>query len=106
MSSVTKVVFRVWKWKNESGVIALFPELPTDPYGWYCESYMHVGQHAGADYERVIERTRPATEEEYADLMRELEDIGYNLEVRQHETPQMREKRLERAGKWRQHENS
>jgi hypothetical protein len=41
------VVFR--KWRDGFGVIALFPEIPTDLYGRYCESYEAIGQHGGAD---------------------------------------------------------
>ena len=37
------VVFR--KWRNGFGVIALFPEIPADLYGYYCESYESIGQH-------------------------------------------------------------
>ena len=71
------VVFR--KWKDGFGVIALFPEIPTDLYGYYCESYEHVGQHGGADYFGVIMNTRPASTEECADLAEELTNIGYQL---------------------------
>ena len=71
------VVFR--KWRDGFGVISLFPEIPTDLYGYYCESYEHVGQHGGADYFGVIMNTRPANEEEYADLAEELRIIGYDL---------------------------
>ena len=61
-------------------VIALFPEM--DAGFGQCESYMHVGQHSGADYRGVISITRPAKPSEYASLKRELENIGYNLDVR------------------------
>ncbi len=71
------VVFR--KWRDGFGVIALFPEIPTDLYGRYCDSYEHVGQHGGADYHGVIMNTRPANEEESADLVEELTRIGYQL---------------------------
>jgi len=71
------VVFR--KWRDGFGIIALFPELPTDLYGYYCESYEHVGQHGGADYFGVIMNTRPANSEESTDLYEELTSIGYVL---------------------------
>lgn len=57
-----KVVFR--KWKDTGDVIALFPELPSDIYGWFCDSYEHVGQHSGADYHGVIRQTVPAAPHE------------------------------------------
>ena len=57
----------------------LFPEIPADLYGQYCDSYEHVGQHGGADYHGVIMNTRPANTEESADLVEELTRIGYQL---------------------------
>ena len=76
----TKVVFRVWKGEFEGDVIALFPDI--DEGHGSCSSYMHVGQHAPASYYHMITRTRPAKPAEYASLKRELENIGYNLDVR------------------------
>lgn len=74
---VSVVIFRTWKSTNS--VIALFPY---DTFGnGTCTSYEHVGQHGGANYSGVMEATRPATPEEYADLKTELESIGYNLRV-------------------------
>ena len=54
MSQADIVVFR--RWQN-GDVIALFPELPADLYGEYCDAYEHVGQHGGADYFGVIQKT-------------------------------------------------
>jgi len=71
------VVFR--KWLDGFGIIALFPELPADLYGRYCDSYEHVGQHGGADYQGVIMNTRPANDEDSVDLAEELTRIGYKL---------------------------
>ena len=78
----TKVVFRVWKGaKHEKNpVIALFPDI--DEGHGDCTSYMHVGQHGAASYAGCIKITRPAKPSEYASLKRELENIGYNLDVR------------------------
>jgi hypothetical protein len=74
----TVVVFRVWK--GIGTVIALFPGI--DEGRGYCSSYEHVGQHSGADYSGVIQKTRPATPNEYQDLLKELRRIGYNLTIR------------------------
>ena len=63
-------------------MIALFPELPSDPHGAFCLSYEHVGQHGGAFYAGVIGATLPAKPEEYASLKAELESIGYDLQIR------------------------
>jgi hypothetical protein len=75
----TKVVFRVWPGGD---VLALFPEEPGDCDGRFCSSYMHVGQHSSADYTGCIQATRPAQPVEYADLAKELERIGYVLDIR------------------------
>jgi hypothetical protein len=77
----TKVIFRKWRKKEGGDVIALFPEIAsTVGKPQYCESYQHVGQHSGADPD-IVNVTEPATEAEYAPLMRELEKIGYRLKV-------------------------
>jgi hypothetical protein len=89
---ITAVVFRKWNQKHGGGIIALFPQIPSDSYGWHILSYEHIGQHGGADYQGVIDRTVPATEAEYSGLKRELEDIGYNLEAYKRQTAKMREK--------------
>lgn len=81
----TVVIFRYYDHGEFKGdVDALFPywfENAEESYN--CMSYAHIGQHGGADYQGVMSRTRPATAEEYADLKRELESLGYNLDVRQ-----------------------
>lgn len=72
---ITEVIFRMFNGE----VLALFPyeigTLEFDSVG----SYMHIGQHSSADYSHCISDSRPATEEEYKDLNKELENIGYNL---------------------------
>lgn len=88
------VIFR--KWKDSGSVIAFMPTLPSDVQNWYhCDSYMHVGQHGGADYSRLISQTVLATEEEYRDLKAELERYPYfyNFKVYQREHPWMRQER-------------
>ena len=77
--AITKVIFRVWKDNQE--VIALFPEVPADINGFLCSSYQHVGQHGAADYDLVISRTTPAKPDQYRELQKELETLGYCLEV-------------------------
>lgn len=97
----TKVIFRKFK---DGDVFALFPEIPGtyDPYT--CLSYMHVGQHGSTSVD-VVDRTKPASPEEYADLKAELENYGsdpderYDLEIvykftQKHQ--EAREKELER----------
>ena len=69
------VVIRVWK-SNNSDVFALFPTIPA--FGHYVTSYQHVGQHASADYNLCLSKSRPATEAEAAPLLEELRQRGYN----------------------------
>lgn len=69
------VVFRTWR--DSGTIIALFPELPADLFGRYCDSYEHVGQHGGADYDLVVRHTVPATADEAESLAKELTQIGY-----------------------------
>jgi putative ribosome biogenesis GTPase RsgA len=82
-----KVIFR--KWAN-GDITALFPEVPSDFFKPYCQSYEHVGQHGSADPYLVINNTTSATQEEYKDLKEELEKIGYKLQVCKRHTWQMR----------------
>jgi hypothetical protein len=70
------VVFRVFP---EGDVIALFPNDICDARD-NITSYQHVGQH-GAASPSLIEELRPATPKEYGPLKKELESIGYELEV-------------------------
>jgi len=87
---ITPVIFRVWQEKYVPGqlpghrdkeVFALFPTLPADCNGYYCTTYVHLGQHSSANYHRCIDHSCPAKPEEYAELKAELERIGYRLKV-------------------------
>lgn len=80
------VIFRKWRAAPRT-VVALFPEIEAGTsFGGtkLCQSYEHVGQHGGADYEYVIHMTTPTRPEEYADLKVELKQLGYILNVRKH----------------------
>jgi hypothetical protein len=72
----TQVMFRFWRGE----IIALFPYIIADHKGGVM-SYMHVGQHGGADYNGIIKGSKPATPAQMLPLYEELESIGYNLEV-------------------------
>lgn len=76
-SHVTEVVFRKFK---DGQIIALFPHEVCD-YKGSVTSYMHVGQHSGANYNGMIAITKLATPTEALPLYIELESIGYNLLV-------------------------
>jgi len=81
-TNITKVVFRKFKGTNDctkGEIIALFPEELE--IGFTILSYMHLGQHANADYNWIIQNSKPANEIEYAALKSELDDMGYNLKI-------------------------
>jgi len=80
-AEATTVVFRMWRIDGQDELIALFPYAPASPC--LVESYQCIGQHGDADYGRIVAHSRPATEDEYRNLKRELECIGYKLIVRQ-----------------------
>lgn len=71
------VIFR--KFPNGE-IIALFPYEPVTADCWNCGSYMHIGQH-GAASQNLVNDTKLATTAEYANLKKELEDIGYALDT-------------------------
>jgi hypothetical protein len=78
----TDVIFRKWNNKNFAGdhIIALFPHEVCN-YDGSVTSYMHFGQHGDATYNHCIRSSKPAKEKEYIDLYRELQSIGYDLNV-------------------------
>jgi hypothetical protein len=85
----TVVIFR----RDREGVtFALFPELPADYQGFYCTCYQHVGQHCAADYYGCIAVSRPATPAEYAGLLFELQQRGYDMKIRKRATSAMHER--------------
>lgn len=79
-TDIVRVVFRVWK--DSGDIIALFPDLPFDYAGLLVTSYMHIGQHGGADYQHVMSVTRPAFPREYEPLKRELEGRPYEYRLK------------------------
>lgn len=87
----TDVIFRLL----EGQVIALFPGLCGDYDINTCLSYQHVGQHGAASLGLLKNRaTRPAKPDQYAPLLRELEQLGYKPRVVRDETTTHRRARL------------
>jgi hypothetical protein len=77
----TDVVFRIDTTPDFKGTcFALFPHEVADHSG-NVTFYQHVGQHSAADYGFCIQKSRPATNKEFADLKKELSGIGYNLNI-------------------------
>lgn len=86
----TKVIFRVFTDGVAIGdVIALFPEIPYTHHSNDCECYQHIGQHGRANYRNLLSVTRMATVEEYRPLYRELQGIGYDLQVCRRQSQKM-----------------
>lgn len=80
----TVVIFRKFHKKEDrdgDNIIAMFPEIQANDNRYDCQSYQHIGQHGAASYS-LVDRTKLATAEEYAELKAELEAIGYDLTVR------------------------
>jgi hypothetical protein len=92
----TKVIFRVFE---DGEVIAIFPEELGNFCLWTCESYMHVGQHGACEPEEVINKTRLAKPEEYESLKAELENIGYNLDIKKRYSNDSYKVRIEKSGR-------
>lgn len=76
-----KVIFRKFVDSTTDQIIAIFPELAGDQdWEGTCLSYQHIGQHGAANTD-LSEYTVPCREEEYEDLKKELENIGYSLKI-------------------------
>lgn len=83
------VLFRADRTQRNGGgdrieITAVFPTVPGtvgDPDSMEC--YAHIGQHGTCSVDWYREKTRPARVEEYAPLARELESLGYRLDIRQ-----------------------
>ena len=77
----TKVVFLIEQPIQDitCAVFAIFPELKErDESFMLC--YSHIGQHSTSHIE-YTKGCKPATEKEYQELKKELEETGYNLEI-------------------------
>ena len=67
---------------KNNDVFAYFPELNYDSSGKYKTAYSHIGQHSACHPEYARE-SRLAKPEEYMELKKELEDIGYKLNIQE-----------------------
>ena len=86
----TKVIFRKWnkKYDPKQGIIAIFPEEIVSMSMCDCGSWERVGEYGDINYwgtcvpEVVIKKTKLATESEYLEDKKYLEDYyGFNLKV-------------------------
>lgn len=77
----TDVIFRCDKQGDFKGdVFALFPHEVSCSDG-SVTFYAHIGQHGLADYKKCMRKSRTATEKESTDLKKEMEGLGYNLNI-------------------------
>lgn len=76
--TATRVTFRKFTDVNDE-LLAVFLDSHDARKEEY-NSYMFAGQHAPCD-DKLDVFTTPATEAEYAPMKRELESIGYTLEI-------------------------
>jgi len=77
--NLTKVIFRRHKTSEE--IMAIFPQLPGSPATNSCICYAHIGQHGTCFVNLIVKASVPLSEDEYAPLKKELEDIGYKLNI-------------------------
>ena len=76
----TRVLFVFPKYPDGSReVLALFPDISWTGKRSDITCYAHIGQH-GCACSSFLKRVK-AMREQYAPLARELESIGYNLEI-------------------------
>jgi len=66
---------------NGNDIFAFFPRESYDDFHTNLfTAYSHVGQHSSC-LVQYADESRPATAEERKPLIKELESIGYNLEI-------------------------
>lgn len=96
----TDVIFVIWEGEYISDPVdALFPGLAGDMNPSTCLCYSHVGQHSAADLDYMLSINRLASESEYSDLKRELEQIGYQLNVIDKPTEKHRRQRINQVSR-------
>jgi hypothetical protein len=76
------VTFRIDTTPQDAEITAVFTSRETHPTNSEAHRacYGHVGQHSECSLAWMSERTRPATTDEYAPLLRELQSI-YGVET-------------------------
>lgn len=82
-TNITDVLFLVEQTEEENKeVFAYFPKMfyNKELYKTTFTGYAHIGQHT-AIHSDYANECKEATSIEYADLKKELESIGYNLNI-------------------------
>lgn len=73
------VVFRKF---NNGEIIALFPQIKFGCPHYKIMSYMFIGHHEEVDHYAVVQQTKLATEEEYDSLLKEIQSIYHEYDIR------------------------
>lgn len=94
MSEKTDVIFIFWETFPSNPVDALFPSIAGDMNPDTCLCYSHIGQHSVANLDYMLSINRLASESEYSDLKRELEQIGYQLNIIDKPTKKQKNQRI------------
>ena len=76
-----RVAFRTEKSGDFKGEVTAVFSGSGRHTAYELDCYAHNGQHGTCTQAWLTDHTRAATEEEYADLLRELEAIGYRVTV-------------------------
>ena len=83
----TNIIFRKARYEDGSTeILAIFPDSYEEyrKMGRYeIDCYAHIGQHGTASMDFYYQNTKKATPSEYKELFEELENIGYNIRIRQ-----------------------
>lgn len=84
-TATVDVLFRVTKGRDGGDVTAIIsdPDAVTFNARGEATCYARVGQHSTCSVRWYIESTRKAKPEEFESLKKELESIGYILNIRQ-----------------------
>ena len=77
MKKELKVVFRKF---DDGEIIAMFPQFG-NKRNWKIDSYMHIGQHGECD-PMITNITKLATESEYESLLKEIQSIYHEYDIR------------------------
>lgn len=76
------MAFLIDRTEDIGEVVAVMPDLAgTVGRPTHCICYVHNGQHSACDLHAMRNYYDQATPDEYADLLAELKDFGYNVFV-------------------------
>jgi hypothetical protein len=80
-NELTDVMFRQHKFNDNIVITAIFPYIISN--GRYVMCYEHIGQHSGCslDWYRTKTKQVDLTNPKVIELIKELENIGYELNI-------------------------